>query len=124
MKSISHRIETKQKPFRYIHLYISNMLPLTHKESREILQRFPKFELSYETIPHKKVLPKYNLCIATPCGTKAFAWFTHFGVNDACFIMETNKEKKMRLTFLRMVKKHSVEKEKTASIRSIHLKRR
>lgn len=71
------------------------MLTLTHKESREILQRFPKFELSYETIPHKKVLPKYNLCIATPCGTKAFAWFTHFGVNDACFIMETNKEKKI-----------------------------
>lgn len=71
------------------------MQTLTHNESHAVLQRFPKFELSYETIPHKKVLPKYNLCIAVPSGTKAYAWFTHFGDDDVCFVMETNKEKKI-----------------------------
>lgn len=71
------------------------MQTLNTTESHNLLQRFPKIELSYETIPHKKVLPKYNICLAIPVGTKAFAWFTYFGEQDVCFIMETNKEKKI-----------------------------
>ena len=71
------------------------MNTLTLTQSHHVLQRFPKIELSYEIIPHKKVSPKYNICIGIPCGTKCYAWFTFFGEEDVCFIMELNKEKKI-----------------------------
>lgn len=60
-----------------------------------LMRRFPKIELSYETIPHKKVSVNYNICLAIPFGIKCYAWFT-FDVTDAvCFIMELNKDKKI-----------------------------
>jgi len=68
---------------------------LTSTQSHHLLNRFPKIELSYETIPHKKVSNKYNVCIGIPCGIKCYAWFTFFGEEDVCFIMEINKERKI-----------------------------
>jgi hypothetical protein len=71
------------------------MNTLTSTQSHHLLQRFPKIELSYEIIPHKKVSHNYNICIGIPYGTKCYAWFTFFGEEDACFIMEINKERKI-----------------------------
>lgn len=71
------------------------MTQLTSVQSHNLLQRFPKIELSYEIIPHKKVSNNYNVCIAIPAGIKSYAWFTFYGEDDACFIMEINKEKKI-----------------------------
>jgi hypothetical protein len=71
------------------------MNTLTSTQSHHILQRFPKIELSYEIIPHKKVSHNYNVCIGIPCGTKCYAWFTFFGEEDVCFVMEINKERKI-----------------------------
>ena len=71
------------------------MNTLTSTQSHHLLQRFPKIELSYEIIPHKKVSNNYNVCIGIPCGTKCYAWFTFFGEEDVCFIMEINKERKI-----------------------------
>lgn len=62
---------------------------LTHSK------RFPNIELSYETIPHMKVSPEYNLVISIPIGIKCYAWITFYGSNDVCFIMELNKDKKI-----------------------------
>jgi len=71
------------------------MNQLTSVQCHTLLQRFPKIELSYETIPHKKVSPKYNVCMAIPMGVKCYAWFTFYGDEDVCFIMEINKERKI-----------------------------
>ena len=71
------------------------MNSLTSSQSHHLLQRFPKIELSYETIPHKKVSQNYNVCIGIPCGIKCYAWFTFFGEEDVCFLMEINKERKI-----------------------------
>ena len=43
-----------------------------------ISTRFPNFELSYETISHKKVYPNYNLILAIPVGKKYYAWFSFY----------------------------------------------
>jgi hypothetical protein len=68
---------------------------LTSTQIYHLLQRFPKIELSYETIPHKKVSQNYNVCIGIPMGIKCYAWFTFYGEDDVCFIMEINKERKI-----------------------------
>ena len=40
-----------------------------------VLRIFPKFELCYEIITHKKVLNP-SVILAIPKGNKCFAWFT------------------------------------------------
>lgn len=57
------------------------------------MQRFPKFELSYETVSHKK--DHYDSCLAIPVGKKAFAWFTYEGENDVCYLADLNRDKKI-----------------------------
>uniref|UniRef100_A0A6C0I3F9 Uncharacterized protein n=1 Tax=viral metagenome TaxID=1070528 RepID=A0A6C0I3F9_9ZZZZ len=69
-----------------------------------LLHRFPKFELSYETVSHKK--DHYDCCLAIPVGKKVFAWFTYDGEEDVCFIADLNREKK--ITTLKKVDNLSV----------------
>lgn len=64
-------------------------------QTHHLLKRFPPFELSYETIAHKKVFDSYNICLAIPNGKKYFAWFTFYQDKDVCFLMELNREKKI-----------------------------
>ena len=88
------------KPLKQYHIY-NTMNQLTSTQSHHLLQRFPKIELSYEIIPHKKVSNKYNVCIGIPSGIKCYAWFTFFGDEDVCFIMEINKERKInKISFI------------------------
>jgi hypothetical protein len=58
------------------------------KEIASILSDFPKFELSYETMTHKKVF-NHNVILAIPDGKKCLAWFTTYKSENVCFIMET-----------------------------------
>ncbi len=58
------------------------------KEIASILSDFPKFELSYETMTHKKVF-NHNVILAIPDGKKCLAWFTTYKAENVCFIMET-----------------------------------
>lgn len=79
------------------------MTELSPSETYHLLERFPSIELSYETIPHTKVSPEYNLCLTIPVGTKCYAWITFYGKHDVCFIMEINKERKIsRITYTRI----------------------
>jgi hypothetical protein len=64
-------------------------------EMGRLLQRFPKIELSYETISHKKVLPAYDVAIAIPHGKKYFAWFSFYGHKNVVYFLELNKERKI-----------------------------
>jgi hypothetical protein len=67
-------------------------------DPQSIMHRFPTFELSYETIPHKKVSPNYNIAIAIPYGRKYYAWFTFLGNRNVCILMELNREKRVAKT--------------------------
>lgn len=70
---------------------------LSTEQQCALLERFPSsLRLSYETIPHKKVSPEYNLVVAIPTGRKAFVWFTFYEEHaNACLLMELNREKQI-----------------------------
>jgi len=68
---------------------------LSQDETYQLNQRFPQIELSYETIPHRKVSPVYNICLAIPQGKKGYLWFTYHEDDDVCFFMELNRDKKV-----------------------------
>jgi hypothetical protein len=68
---------------------------LSQDETYQLSQRFPQIELSYETIPHRKVSPAYNICLAIPQGKKGYLWFTYNDEEDVCFFMELNRDKKV-----------------------------
>jgi hypothetical protein len=61
---------------------------MDEQEIKQILSNFPKIELSYETMVHKKVL-NADIIIATQEGNKCFAWFTSYKKVNVCFILET-----------------------------------
>ena len=69
---------------------------LNANESTQLIDRLPLFELSYETISHKKVSsPKYDVCLAIPQSKKFYAWFTFLRDTNACYIMELTRDKKI-----------------------------
>lgn len=68
------------------------MLSLSQKEQQLILTEFPNFELSYETIAHKKVHDA-NILLAIPEGTKYFAWFTTYKDENVLFLLELDSTK-------------------------------
>ena len=59
----------------------------TDEECASILSDFPKFELSYEIMTHKKVF-NHNIILAIPEGIKCFAWFTTFKNQNICALLE------------------------------------
>ena len=68
-------------------------MTFTDDEIASILSDFPKFELSYETMTHKKVFD-YNVILAIPDGQKCFAWFTSYKDDNVCFILDINIDNK------------------------------
>jgi len=70
-------------------------MELSQNQTTHLMKRFPEFELSYETISHKKVSPKYDICMAIPTGKKCFAWFTYHNDHDVCYLLDLNREKKI-----------------------------
>jgi hypothetical protein len=62
------------------------------EEIKLILQDFPKFELCYEIMTHKKV-PGSCAILAIPEGKKCFTWFTSFKNDNVCFLLEINENK-------------------------------
>jgi len=70
-------------------------MELNENEITELMNRFPTFELSYETISHKKVSPSYNTCLAIPQGKKYYAWFSFYGDENVCILFDLNRDKKI-----------------------------
>ena len=71
------------------------MIDLTNIQVGKLTDRFPQFELSYETISHTKVSSSYNIVTAIPVGKKILLWFTFYKNKDVCYIFELNKEKRI-----------------------------
>lgn len=57
-----------------------------------LLSEFPKFELSYETMIHKKVHDSNVMC-AIPQGDKFFAWFTVYENENVCVMCSIPENK-------------------------------
>ena len=72
-----------------------NFLTLTFQQTNDIISRLPPFELSYETISHKKVSNQYNMTFAIPYGKKVILWYTFFRNKDVCCLLELGKNKKV-----------------------------
>jgi hypothetical protein len=70
-------------------------MELSQLQMNDLMKRFPDFELSYETVSHKKVSNSYNICLAIPHGKKSYAWFTFVGEEDKCILLDINREKKI-----------------------------
>jgi hypothetical protein len=70
-------------------------MELSPNQLHRLLERFPSFELSYETLTHKKVPDNYNICLGVPSGRKYFLWFTFYRDQDVCYLLELNKEKRI-----------------------------
>jgi len=70
-------------------------MELDPNQTSDIMKRFPTFELSYETVSHKKVSHDYNTCLAIPYGKKGFLWYTFFRDQNVCFFMELGRDKKV-----------------------------
>lgn len=68
---------------------------LTEAQISQLSNRFPEFELSYETISHTKVLSSYNVATAIPTGRKVFLWFTFYRDIDVCYLFELNKDNRI-----------------------------
>lgn len=66
---------------------------LDEQTIKDILKVFPKFELCYETIVHKKVLDA-DFVLAMPQGKTYFAWFTVYKYVETCFLLEIDKNNK------------------------------
>ena len=62
-------------------------MSLLEQEINLVLQDFPKFELSYETMVHNKV-HNSDILLAIPEGIKCFAWFTSYKEDNVCFVLE------------------------------------
>jgi hypothetical protein len=65
---------------------------LSEQDIKLVLKNFPKFELCYEIITHKKVLGS-SVILAIPEGKKCFAWFTNYKNDNVCFLLEVNENK-------------------------------
>ena len=73
----------------------NKMKILSFNQTSELTTRLPSFELSYETISHKKVSNEYNITLAIPYGKKALIWFTYYKTKNVCFLLELGKDKKV-----------------------------
>jgi len=76
------------------------MIELTPSEFSPLLKRLPSFELSYETMTHKKVLSEteqctYDICLAIPPSKKYILWLTFYQDSDVCILMELNRDKRI-----------------------------
>lgn len=70
-------------------------MELSQQQLHRLLARFPLFELSYETLTHKKVPSNYDICLGVPAGRKYFVWHTFYRNKDVTYLLELNKDKRI-----------------------------
>jgi hypothetical protein len=63
---------------------------LSYDDKKQLMNRFPEIELSYETILHTKVYGEAYMII--PKGAKMFAWFTFWKNQNVCFFIKLNEK--------------------------------
>jgi hypothetical protein len=81
------------------------IIMFSDNEVASILSEFPKFELSYETMSHKKVF-NHDVILAIPEGKKCLMWFTTYKNENVCFIMETGENNSICDVYMGLVGFH------------------
>lgn len=71
-------------------MFIYQSIMFSEDVINKIMRNFPKFELCYEKITHKKVLDS-GAILAIPEGIKGFAWFTSYKNDCVCFLLNINE---------------------------------
>ena len=64
------------------------------KQQNFILSEFPSIKLSYETQVHKKVYDAH-IVLAIPDGIRHYAWFTTYGTENVCWLLELSHQNKI-----------------------------
>jgi hypothetical protein len=75
---------------------------IAKEEMESILKYFPKIELSYETILHKKVY-NYDIMVAIPEGIKCFIWFSTYQRQNVCYLLEISASNNKIITNIHIV---------------------
>lgn len=60
-------------------------------EYKEIVERFPSLELSYDYVDHTKA-SKFDYYMAIPYGKKYFMWFTYYNKSRSCFLISMDRD--------------------------------
>ena len=66
---------------------------MRYEEQNNLLEKFPKVELSYEKKIHKNV--HNDFAISIPKGSKFFAWFKNYKGKNLCFFLKLFKKKRI-----------------------------
>jgi len=69
-----------------------NQENITGYNLSQLINRFPIFEPSYETLSHKKVPDHYDFAMAIPTGKKSYIWYTFYKGGDSVFLIDMNKD--------------------------------
>uniref|UniRef100_A0A6C0J6T2 Uncharacterized protein n=1 Tax=viral metagenome TaxID=1070528 RepID=A0A6C0J6T2_9ZZZZ len=70
-------------------------MELNNNQMYHLIERFPDFDNSYETVSQKGYSSDYNVALAIPTGKKNFIWFTYYQNMDVCYLFDLNKDKKI-----------------------------
>lgn len=70
-------------------------MELNNNQMYHLIERFPDFDHSYETVSQKGYSNDYNVALAIPTGKKNFIWFTYYQNTDVCYLFDLNKDKKI-----------------------------
>ena len=70
-------------------------MELNNNQMYHLIERFPNFDNSYETVSQKGYSNDYNIALAIPSGKKNFIWFTYYENMDVCYLFDLNKDKKI-----------------------------
>lgn len=82
-------------------------MELSYNQFNFIMRRYPKFEMSYETVSQKGDMSIYDICIAIPTGKKGFIWNTFHNDKDVSYILDVNRDKNItRATLLQSISIH------------------
>jgi len=70
-------------------------MELEHHEVDTFLKRAPKYDLSYETMHHKKEGQVYDMAVAIPYGKKRLCWFTFEEEQYVALFFDMNRDHKL-----------------------------
>lgn len=98
---------------------------ISKKEIDIVLNRFPMFELPYETnlnnnqekknknryfasqqdaiVKQNKILENYDVSLAIPVGKKFYAWFTFYENTNVCYLFELDRKKNFSPTRIKKI---------------------
>jgi len=63
-------------------------MQLSREDKKQLIDRFPSLELSYDIVLHKKVYA--DIYAVIPSGKKSFVWFTYWQDKNVCFVLFLN----------------------------------